>query len=285
MTALLEFLSEVPFFCAFSAEQLQRIEPLLKRKIVPEGVTLFLSGDPGDSIYVVKRGRVEIFVRDTTGSKVTLTVAGQGEIFGELSLLDKGPRSASAVTAEECELLWLEHDEFERLIEQNPEIVSALLVVLAQRLRQADDLLRGHSVANLNEVAERKLSFLQKLAAQIADSTGSVGFLTANMSVFAFWIIWNIGLIPSLVPIDPFPFGFLTMVVSLEAIFLSIIVLLAQNLQRSRDRIRGDLEYEVNLKAELEITHLHTKVDLMHAEILARLHRLEKALSGSVAAR
>lgn len=276
MPSTTEFLSQVPFFCAFSQGQLAEIEPLLKRKIIPEGVSLFLSGDPGDSLYIVKRGRVEIFVRDTTGRKVTLTIAVEGEIFGELSLLDKGPRSASAVTMEESELIWLEHDDFERLLENNPNLIPALLGVLGQRLRQADSLLRGHTVANVNEVAERKLSILQKAAARIADSTGSVGFLLANIVFFAFWIIWNIGIIPGLTPIDPFPFGLLTMSVSLEAIFLSIIVLLAQNLQGSLDRIRGDLEYEVNLKAELEIAHLHTKVDLMHAEILSRLHRLGK---------
>ena len=105
---------------------------------------------------------------------------------------------------------------------------------------------------------------------------GSITFLAINAIWFTAWIFLNIGIVPGVTPFDPFPFGFLTMSVSLEAIFLSIIVLLAQNLQGSRDRIRGDLEYEINLKAELEIAHLHTKVDLMHAEILARLHRLGK---------
>jgi uncharacterized membrane protein len=84
--------------------------------------------------------------------------------------------------------------------------------------------------------------------------------------------------IPILGGFDAFPFGLLTMCVSLEAIILSVFVLLSQNRQIQRDRVRNEIEYEVNLKAELEIAHMHEKVDHMHAEILGRLAGLEKAL-------
>jgi len=84
--------------------------------------------------------------------------------------------------------------------------------------------------------------------------------------------------IPDLAVFDPFPFGLLTMSVSLEAIILSVLVLLSQNRQVAKDRIRSDIEYEVNLKAELEVAQLHEKVDDLHAEVLARLHNLEKSL-------
>ncbi len=95
---------------------------------------------------------------------------------------------------------------------------------------------------------------------------------------FVVWILWNTDCIPGLSSFDPYPFGFLTMAVSLEAIFLSIIVLLAQNLESTRERIRSDIEYDINLKAELEVTHLHSKVDLMHAEMLSAFHKLEKKI-------
>jgi uncharacterized membrane protein len=85
-----------------------------------------------------------------------------------------------------------------------------------------------------------------------------------------FWIVWN--LLPFTPHFDPYPFGFLTMIVSLEAIFLSIFVLVSQNRQAAKDRLRADADYEVNLKAELEISHLHEKVDFL-TEALARLPR------------
>jgi uncharacterized membrane protein len=96
--------------------------------------------------------------------------------------------------------------------------------------------------------------------------------------MFFVWIALNVGPLDrtSIGNWDPFPFGLLTMVVSLEAIILSVFVLLSQNRQVARERVRNDIEYDVNLKAELEIAHMHEKVDHLHAEILARLAGIEK---------
>jgi CRP/FNR family cyclic AMP-dependent transcriptional regulator len=97
--------------------------------------------------------------------------------------------------------------------------------------------------------------------------------------LFFVWIVLNTGPLAR-TPIggwDLFPYGLLTMCVSLEAIILSVFVLLSQNRQVARDRVRNDIEYEVNLKAELEIAHLHEKFDLLHAELLERLSSLEKS--------
>jgi len=100
--------------------------------------------------------------------------------------------------------------------------------------------------------------------------------------LFAMWIAMNLGNgLPGIPMFDPFPFGLLTMAVSLEAIILSVFVLLSQNRQAAKERVRGDIEYDVNLKAELEIAHLHEKVDRLTAEVLARLDRLAPATPGA----
>src|ERR1017187_9472994 len=100
-------------------------------------------------------------------------------------------------------------------------------------------------------------------------------FLFIHCFLFFLWIMLNSGplvkVVGSLGGFDPFPYGLLTMVVSLEAIILSVFVLLSQNRQAARDRVRNDIEYDVNLKAELEIAHMHEKVDRMQEQILARL--------------
>jgi CRP/FNR family cyclic AMP-dependent transcriptional regulator len=111
----------------------------------------------------------------------------------------------------------------------------------------------------------------EKLADVIAEFTGSITFLAFNAAWFVLWILWNVS--PNVRHFDPYPFGFLTMVVSLEAIFLSIFVLVSQNRQAAKDRLRADAEYQVNLKAELEIAQLHEKVDFLMEEILARIPR------------
>jgi CRP/FNR family transcriptional regulator, cyclic AMP receptor protein len=109
------------------------------------------------------------------------------------------------------------------------------------------------------------------LASKIANSTGGIPFLLLNGFVFSLWIVVNTGAVPVLPPFDPYPFDLLTLTVSLEAILLSILVLLAQNLQAAKDRLRGEIEYEVNLKAELEVAELHGKLDHLHTELVRAL--------------
>src|SRR5205823_3464510 len=111
----------------------------------------------------------------------------------------------------------------------------------------------------------------------IAEFSGSLTFLFIHCGLFFMWIILNVGPLghSKIGGFDPFPFGLLTMCVSLEAIILSVFVLLSQNRQVERERTRNDIEYDVNLKAELEVAHLHEKLDHLHGELLARLQKIE----------
>jgi len=120
----------------------------------------------------------------------------------------------------------------------------------------------------------------------IAEFSGSLTFMNLHLLLFFFWITLNTqwiqrvgwaGLGP-MIGFDPFPYGLLTMCVSLEAIVLSVFVLLSQNRQVAKDRIRSDVEYEVNLKAEMEVAHLHEKLDRVNADVLARLEKIEGRL-------
>jgi uncharacterized membrane protein len=116
------------------------------------------------------------------------------------------------------------------------------------------------------------------MADWIAEFSGSITFLMLHVGFFAGWILLNVTIVPHAPMFDPFPFGLLTMVVSLEAIILSVFVLLSQNRQVAKDRIRSDVEYDVNLKAELEVAHLHEKVDRLGAvasDTAARMRHLE----------
>jgi uncharacterized membrane protein len=101
-------------------------------------------------------------------------------------------------------------------------------------------------------------------------------FLALNALIFLAWIVVNVELIPGIAAFDPYPFGFLTMSVSLEAIFLSIVVLLAQNLNSAKERVRNDIEYEVNLKTERKITELHKRVTQLHHDLSRRFTQLDE---------
>jgi CRP/FNR family cyclic AMP-dependent transcriptional regulator len=198
-----------------------------------------------------------------------LALCGPGEVFGELSLFDGGARTATAMPIEDTDLLVLDRDDLLTFLRKYPDAALDLLTMMGQRIRSTDEILRRRVARNINEEMAIRSTTIEKIADVIAEFSGSISFLVLNAAWFACWIGWNV--LPGVPHFDPYPFGFLTMVVSLEAIFLSIFVLVSQNRQGAKDRLRADAEYEVNLKAELEITHLHEKVDFLAEEILARL--------------
>jgi CRP/FNR family cyclic AMP-dependent transcriptional regulator len=241
------------------------------------GDTLFHAGEPGDSLFIVHTGEIELYIKDTTGQKIILTVACEGDVFGELALLDRGARTATAVSLGQCQLLELDRDDLLLLFQKRPAAALGLLAAMTHMTRKADELLRTRVSRNVNLEIEEKLTPFQKLADWIAWFSGSMAFMLLNGVWFVVWILINTFHF-GLPQFDPYPFGLLTMIVSLEAIFLSCFVLISQNRQTEKDRIRSDIEYEVNIKAELEIAHLHEKVDRTYEQMLERFARLERSV-------
>jgi len=269
-------LSEVPLFQSLDSDERAALAAVMDQEQVSQGSVIFHFGDPGDSLYIVQNGKVELYVRDHSGQRISFDTLEKGDLFGEVSLFDHGPRTGTAVALEDCELLKLDQQDLLAFLRKKPDAALDLLAVMGKRLRAADALVRSRVSRNPNIEIEAELTGLQKIASFIAEFGGSLSFLGINLIFFVVWIVLNIGIVPGIAPFDPYPFGFLTMAVSLEAIFLSIFVLLAQNVQAAKDRIRSDIEYEVNLKAELEVGHLHEKFDRLQSDVVTRLHRMEK---------
>lgn len=266
-----DLLAEVPLFQLLSIEERNLLAEELDIVRYSVGETVFATGDPGDSMYVIRKGEVEVFFKDDTGAKVVLEVAGPGDFFGELSLLDSGPRTASAVVMRDVEALRVDRRDLDELLRLQPGSALELLTAMGRRMRVTAELLRHTASRNVNQEVADQRSTIQKAADWIAAASGSIPFLMLHCVGFAGWIIVNMGILPDVPVFDPYPFGLLTMAVSLEAIILSVFVLLSQNRQVAKDRVRSDVEYDVNLKAELEIAHLHEKLDRVSSEILARL--------------
>jgi CRP/FNR family transcriptional regulator, cyclic AMP receptor protein len=266
-----DLLGTVPLFQRLSAHERGDLERVLERQTFAAGEQVFSFGEPGHSLYIVGTGTVELFVKDDAGGKIVLTTCGPGEVFGELSLFDGGARTASAVALEEATLLVLDRDDLLAFLQQHPAASLDLLTTMGQRIRSTDQILRHRVARNINEEMEIRSTTVERIADVIAAFSGSITFLVANAVWFVAWIVWNT--LPFGGHFDPYPFGFLTMVVSLEAIFLSIFVLVSQNRQAAKDRLRADAEYEVNLKAELEIRQLHEKMDFLTEQMLARMPR------------
>jgi uncharacterized membrane protein len=281
-----EALAEIPLFALLDDQERAALAERLDEASFPAGTAIFHTGQPGDALYVVRAGEVEIYFHSDTGDRILLETATAGGFFGELSLLDGGPRTASALVTKDAELLVVDREDLEAFMKARPEAALDLLAATGRRLRETNRILRQTAAKDVNEVEEDTRTTVMKVADWISEFSGSLPFLFIHCVIFFLWIILNTG------PLshnkaggwDPFPYGLLTMVVSLEAIILSVFVLLSQNRQVARERVRNDIEYHVNLKAELEVGELHRKLDVVHADVLERLARLEKATSGQTRA-
>jgi uncharacterized membrane protein len=271
-------LAEVRFFELLDDDERALLAHEVDVEKVEAGKALFHAGEPGDCLYVVRAGSVELFVKDTAGQKIVLTVAEAGDVFGELSMLDMGPRTATAVALTDTDLIVLDREDLRLLFQKKPDSALHMLAAMGRMTRRADELLRTRVSRNANEELEESLTMIQKVSDWIAWFSGSMYFLFFNTVWFGSWILINVAGL-GVKHFDPYPFGLLTMIVSLEAIFLSIFVLISANRQAEKDRVRSDIEYEVNVKAELEVAHLHEKTDKIREDLLERFARLEKALA------
>jgi len=273
-----QLLAEVPLFSLLDEQERATLAERLDTVTFAGGASVFERGDPGDSLYVVRSGEIEIFFKNDTGERIVLETARTGDFFGEISLLDGGARTASAVATKDVEAVVVDREDLEELIRLKPHAAMDLLAATGRRLRETNEKLRHTASRNVNEETQDNRSTVMKVADWISEFSGSLPFLFIHLGLFFIWIVLNSGPLSHLPfgSFDPFPYGLLTMVVSLEAIILSVFVLLSQNRQVARERVRNDIEYDINLKAELEIAHLHEKFDHLHVELLQRLTNIER---------
>jgi len=241
------------------------------------GQLVFSYGDPGHALFIVRSGEIEIFLKNDQGEKIVLETSRPGDIFGEISLLDDGPRTAWVSAICDVELLRLDREHFEDYVRQHTPAALNLLSVAARRLRKADEYIRRTVTRNVNDVAAEQGTLLTRVADSVPSFTGSIGSLAFHILFFGAWIVLNLGLIGQRRAFDAYPFQFLSLMIALEGIFLTLFVLTSQNRQRARDRIRADIEFETSVNTELKIAYLHEKIDKLtegNYQVLAGVHKL-----------
>lgn len=271
-------LAGILLFSQLSAqERIELVEQMTTASLGPNQ-TVFWLGDKGDAFYVVRQGQVAVTVPNDGGEHVTLDTLGPGGFFGEISLLDGGPRTATIRTLLPCEFLVLSRERFHAFLQRRPDVAIEILSVMGQRQRSSTQALRN--LKNANEVfAQSQVTLWQRVSDVAASVAASQWFTLFHLAWFGSWILVNLigalaytgtvnvpeeklALLPAWV-FDPFPFGLLTMVVSLEAIFLSIFVMVSQNRQGEKDRLRTDLDHQVNVKAQTEIMNIVRRLEAL----------------------
>jgi CRP/FNR family cyclic AMP-dependent transcriptional regulator len=142
-TQNVDFLATVPLFNGLDRVELERFAEVTREKSYPKGSVILFEDDPGDSLFVVRDGRVKVVLIGEDGREVILGVLGVGEYFGELSLIDDRPRSAHVIAMEDSNLLVLRREDFRKRVESSPSVAWSLLTELSRRLRRADDKIGG----------------------------------------------------------------------------------------------------------------------------------------------
>ena len=263
-------LSHIPLFARLAGPEQEVLLGMMTRQLAKANDTIFWVGDDGDALYVIEQGRVSITAPDERGDHLVLDTLGPGGVFGEISLLDGGRRTATVRALTDVSLLALRREAFHTFLRQRPDVAIDVLQIMGARQRTSTAALRG--LKNPNAVIAETTTIWQRVSDVIATVAASQAFTLSHIGWFSTWILMNVlaaaGLLPLALGFDRYPFGLLTLIVSLEAIFLSIFVLVSQNRQSERDRIRTDLDYQVNVKAHLEIMG-----------IVERLQRIEVAVT------
>jgi CRP/FNR family cyclic AMP-dependent transcriptional regulator len=273
MSAAVQMLAEVPMFELLDDQERRSLADLLETRNFNKGETIFAFGDVGDSVHIVHSGRVEVFVENTEGQKIILANNERGDVFGEISLLDGGPRTATAVAIEDTETLVLDRDQLLEFITRQPHAALDMLSVMGRRLRSTDELLRTQVSRNANEEEEELLTFGQRIADKVATFGGSWTFIISFGIFLAVWMTFNVLLGKR--AFDEYPFILLNLCLSTIAALQAPVIMMSQNRQSTKDRLKADLDYEVNLKAELEVAQLHNKVDKIYEAMQIQFAKLE----------
>ena len=274
MSATHEMLAEVPLFETMDESERDSLCQLLEQKQYSMGATIFHAGDVGDSFYIVRSGTVQIYIENFEGAKIILRESLPGDVFGDVSMFDGGPRTATAVATEDSELLLLDKEGLLSLVKKHPHAALDLLSVMGKRLRSTNELLRTQVSRNLNVEEEDRMTFGERIADKVASFGGSWTFIISFAFTMAAYMTLNVVLGKR--AWDEYPFILLNLMLSTLAALQAPVIMMSQNRQSSKDRLKADLDYEVNLKAELEVAQLHSKVDRIYEEMQAHFDQLKR---------
>ena len=265
----LEALRSVPLFASLDDDAATRLRSLLRSRTFVRNHWLFRQGDSGDSMYLIESGRISISIQDEDGHEVILAELAQGDFFGEMALIDGKHRSADAVVIDDARLAVLLRDDFMEFINTNPVVALEMLSAVFARLRRTDELLKVRVSRNVNEEQQKRMTLADRMADILAEFGGSWKFIGFSIALILCWIILNSYLAAK--AFDGPPYQMLNLVLAVVAGLQAPIIMMSQNRQGEKDRLRADLDYQVNLKNELSLAEVLRRIDVLESERLPKI--------------
>jgi len=235
-------------------------------------------------LYVVEAGSVRIWVLDEDVEPVTLKELGPGEFFGELAVLDRGPRSTNATAIGETTLHRLSSDDFQAFLMKHPDVAIDVICEIGARMRQTNMLVSQRATRNINVEMEERSTIGQRIADRVASFGGSWTFIIIYVSFLVGWmglntfVLVHYGRGEEGAQYDPYPYILLNLMLSMTAALQAPIIMMSQNRAAEKDRLAAEQDFKVNLKSELMLEELMRKSQGREAQI-SQLIELVKDVS------
>ena len=272
----LEALRSVPLFASLDDTAARHLRSLLLVQTVKSGTAIFRTGDSGDSLCLIESGRVRISMTDELDKRIVLAELAEGDFFGEIALIDGEPRTADAIAIEDAQIAVLSREDFLSFVRSDPDVAMEMISAVSHRLRRTDELLRRRVSRNVNEEEDAQKTFASRMADLIAEFGGSWKFIGASATLLIAWMILNTWVLRD-AAFDPSPYILLNLMLGIMGGLQAPIILMSQNRQSDKDRLRSDLDYRVNLKNELSLTELKRRFDMLENERLPLLFEEQNA--------
>ena len=277
-------LSRIPLFKRLTPEELEQLAAEVDQvKFDPDEI-IFNEQDKGDALYVVESGSVRIWVLDEDVKPVTLAELKNGEFFGELAVLDRGPRSTNATAINETTLHRLSSDDFQAFLMKHPDVAIDVICEIGARMRQTNVLVSQRATRNINVEMEERATIGQRVADKVASFGGSWTFIIIYVSFLVAWMSFNTFVLVHYgrgengAEFDPYPYILLNLMLSMTAALQAPIIMMSQNRAAEKDRLAAEQDFKVNLKSELMLEELMRKSQGREAQI-GQLVGLVKDLS------
>src|SRR5450755_2534120 len=256
-----EVLRQVPLFTLLDDEETAVLAAQVELRTFTPRQRIYKIGDPGDKAYVMVSGGVRVTTIDEDQQEVIVDEPARGEFFGFASMLEQTPHQTNASATEETVCVEVDRHDITILLERKPHAVMDMLAVLGRQFHAAQQLVRVRAARDPNEVIEEKETPGEHIADAVASFGGSWTFIIMFGIVLVTYTGVNIGLRQR--SWDPYPFILLNLFLSMLAAIQAPVIMMSQNRQDTKDRLRGELDYDVNRRAESEIQGLSRKLNLL----------------------
>ncbi len=260
-----DVLRQVPLFALLDDDETAVLAAQVEVRTFAARQRIYRIGDPGDKAYVLVSGTVRVTTIDEDHQEVVVDEPARGEFFGFASMLDQTPHQTSAVAVEECVCVEVDRHDISVLLERKPMAGMDMLAVLGRQFHTAHQLVRLRAARNPNEVIEEKETTGERVADTVASFGGSWTFIIAFGLVLTVYAALNVGLRQR--AWDPYPFILLNLFLSMLASIQAPIIMMSQNRQDKKDRLRSEMDFDVNRRAESEIQGLSQKLHLLGDKI------------------